>query len=119
MVEYSSAVQGAANVQSYGIHGDHTSICRFENEESPGYDVLVRALIDWREAAPDAVGLKWAQYRAQVMLSNMHNNMSPTGFHIGTRKCMHMVHLLRCSSTQVRCLARNTRGPRLPLYLSK
>ncbi|RPB25563.1 hypothetical protein L211DRAFT_847916 [Terfezia boudieri ATCC MYA-4762] len=85
VVEYSSAVlQGTANVQSYGIHGDHTSICRFENEESPGYDVLVRALIDWREAAPDAVGLKWAQYRDQVMLSNIHNNMSPTGSHIGT-----------------------------------
>ncbi|KAF8423890.1 P-loop containing nucleoside triphosphate hydrolase protein, partial [Tirmania nivea] len=87
VVEYSSAVlQGAANVQSYGIHGDHTSICRFENEESPGYDVLVRALIDWREAAPDAVSQKWAQYRDQVMLSNIHNNMSPTGSHIGTRK---------------------------------
>lgn len=77
-MEYSSAVpQGVANVQSYGIHGDHTSICRFENEESPGYDVLVRALIDWREAAPEAVSLKWAQY-SQVRLLNMHNNTSPT-----------------------------------------
>jgi len=116
-VEYSSAVlQGAANVQSYGIHGDHTSISRFENEESPGYDVLVRALIDWREAAPDAVSLKWMQYRDKVMLSNMHNNMSPTGSHIGTRKCMHMAHLLRCKSG---ASARNARGTRLPLYLSK
>jgi len=110
-VEYSSAVlQGAANVQSYGIHGDHTSICRFENEESPGYDVLVRALIDWREAAPDAVSLKWAQYRDQVTLLNIHNN---TGLHIGTRKC---IQSIRASQEPQRASAR---GPRLPLNLLK
>lgn len=108
-MEYSSAVpQGVANVQSYAIHGDHTSICRFENEESPGYDVLVRALIDWREAAPEAVGLKWAQYRDLVRLLNIHNNMSPTGSHIGTRKCTHTAYRLQGSGISA-C------APRFPL----
>ncbi|KAF8465963.1 hypothetical protein BDZ91DRAFT_794532 [Kalaharituber pfeilii] len=73
VVEYSSAVPDTTpNVQSYGIHGDHTSISRFQNEESPGYEVLVRALTDWRDAAPEVIARRWAEYLDHVKLSSMH-----------------------------------------------
>lgn len=85
---------GIADAQIYGIHGDHHNISRFENEESSGYAVLVRALIEWREAAPEAINLKWAQYRDQVTLRAMHtNSLSPKGSHIGSRKWIpHPLH---------------------------
>lgn len=70
--------EGVPDVQSYGIHGDHRNICRFKNEESPGYEVLVRALIDWREAASEVVNQKWVQYRDHITVTAMHN-MPVTG----------------------------------------
>ena len=78
-MQYASAVpEGAPGVQSYGIHANHTSICRFQNEESPGYEVLVRALIDWREAALEATNQKWAQYKDYIAVTTMHS-MPVTG----------------------------------------
>ena len=78
-MQYSSAVpEGTPGVQSYGIHGNHTSICRFQNEESPAYEVIVRALIDWREAALEVINQNWAQYRDHIAVTAMHNT-SVTG----------------------------------------
>lgn len=80
--------EGIPDVQSYGIHANHTSICRFQNEESPGYEVLVRTLIDWREAAPEAIIQKWAQYQDYISVTATHN-MSVTGSGSHGKKTFH------------------------------
>ncbi|KAI5790603.1 P-loop containing nucleoside triphosphate hydrolase protein, partial [Peziza echinospora] len=74
VVEYSSAVpEAAANIQSYGMHEEHSKMCRFQNDQDSGYLVIVRALIDWRDAAPDAIRRKWQQYIESVRLDALHS----------------------------------------------
>ncbi len=62
IVDYSSAVPEALpNVGSSGIHATHSEMCKFVDENSPGWNVLADRLIDFAKYAPRVVQRNWEQ----------------------------------------------------------
>lgn len=42
-----------------GLPYDHRTMCRFESKASPGYRVIVAAMIRYSKGAPDVIGPRW------------------------------------------------------------
>jgi hypothetical protein len=51
------------NTKKAGIHATHTDMCKFANENSPGWNILAGILIEYAENAPERVSWKWEQLR--------------------------------------------------------
>lgn len=72
-MDYASAVSDALpNVQKAAIHATHSDMCKFDSEEAPGYEIVVAALIQFCEAAPEAIATKWMHDRQSSYLSHQY-----------------------------------------------
>ena len=43
-----------------GIQADHSHMCKFENEDSPGFDLVAEAIQRYADDAPSQVKARWA-----------------------------------------------------------
>ena len=43
------------------IHATHSEMCKFRDEDSPGWNTLAGCLCDFVAQAPAVIGMKWAQ----------------------------------------------------------
>ncbi|KAF8243164.1 hypothetical protein K440DRAFT_614045 [Wilcoxina mikolae CBS 423.85] len=69
IVEYASAVPEALpDAGRAGIHATHSDMCKFADENSPGWNVLAGVLCDYVEQAPQVVAGKWQQMFQQEHL---------------------------------------------------
>ncbi|MCJ1354518.1 MAG: hypothetical protein MMC33_004507 [Icmadophila ericetorum] len=59
IVEESSAAPIMDNTERAGLPYDHVNMCRFEGRTSPGYRVVVAALIRYSNEAPEVVSGRW------------------------------------------------------------
>lgn len=61
IVEESSAAPVIEGVERMGIEADHSSMCRFESEKSPGYEAVAEAILRYTREAPGEIANRWAQ----------------------------------------------------------
>jgi hypothetical protein len=63
VVDEDSAAPVIEGVERMGIERDHSHMCKFESEDSPGYDVLAEALQRYAEDAPGLIKTRWEEER--------------------------------------------------------
>lgn len=62
IVEFSSAVPEALpDAGRAAIHATHSDMCKFHDENSPGWNVLAGCLYDFSKQAPSVIERNWAQ----------------------------------------------------------
>lgn len=54
-----SASPTVQDVERAGIQADHSHMCKFENDNAPGFDLVVEAIQRYAEAAPDTIKPRW------------------------------------------------------------
>ncbi|MCJ1403613.1 hypothetical protein MMC11_006836 [Xylographa trunciseda] len=59
VVEESSAAPILDNTERAGLPNDHVHMCKFESQTSPGYRLVVAALIRYSKEAPEVVSRRW------------------------------------------------------------
>ena len=59
VVEESSAAPILDNTERAGLPYDHRNMCKFENLNSPGYRLVVAALIRYSKEAPEVISQRW------------------------------------------------------------
>lgn len=61
IVDESSAAPYIEGVERMGIEADHSTMCKFEDENAPGYEAVAEALLRYSEAAPALIVDRWAE----------------------------------------------------------
>ncbi|KAI5806088.1 hypothetical protein EDC01DRAFT_638617 [Geopyxis carbonaria] len=62
IVHYSSAVpESLSNARKAAIHANHSDMCKFADEDSPGWNVLAGVLCDFEADAPVKIEMAWEQ----------------------------------------------------------
>jgi len=61
VVDEDSAAPVIEGVERMGIERDHSNMCKFETENSPGYDVVAEALQRYAGDAPQLVATRWEE----------------------------------------------------------
>ena len=59
MVEEDSAAPILDNTERAGLPYDHVNMCKFESRTSPGYRLIVAALIRYSREAPNTIPQRW------------------------------------------------------------
>jgi len=59
VVEESSAAPILDNTERAGLPNDHVNMCKFESRTSPGYRLVVAALIRYSKEAPEVISRRW------------------------------------------------------------
>lgn len=59
VVEESSAAPILDNTERAGLPCDHRNMCRFKSRTSPGYRLVVAALMRYSKEAPEVVSRRW------------------------------------------------------------
>lgn len=72
VVEESSAAPILDNTERAGLPYGHRDMAKFESRSSPGYRLVVAALIRYSKEAPDVVAVRWTQ--AIEMLKTKRQN---------------------------------------------
>ncbi len=60
------------NTERAGLPYDHVHMCCFESQSSPGYKLIVAALIRYSREAPPAISNRWVH--GKEMLKTMRVN---------------------------------------------
>lgn len=63
IVDEESAAPCLIDVERMGIEADHSHICKFENENSPGYEVVAEAILRYSRQAPTVIADRWVEER--------------------------------------------------------
>lgn len=78
VVDESSAAPilgGVGGVERSGIEADHGGMCRFENEKSPGYEVVSEAIRRYSSDAPLYISRVWMQEHKEREMERMGKAM--------------------------------------------
>ena len=70
------------DVERAGIQADHSHMCKFESESSPGFDVVVDAIARYSAAAPEMMQTRWNSEKADRKAQRLHQAeelVGPTG----------------------------------------
>jgi hypothetical protein len=59
VVDALSATPPLPGVHSYGIEATHTGMCRYENENAPGYQMVTGAVRQWVAESPFIIDIRW------------------------------------------------------------
>ncbi|EEP82570.1 predicted protein [Uncinocarpus reesii 1704] len=65
IVDEASAAPLIDGVERMGIEADHGAMCRFEDENSPGYEAVAEAIYRYATEAPKTIPSRWAQEHRQ------------------------------------------------------
>jgi protein SERAC1 len=63
IVEEYSAAPTQDGVERMGIEADHSSICKFANEDSPGFEAVAEGIQRYTQEATDTVKRRWLEER--------------------------------------------------------
>jgi hypothetical protein len=58
-VDSASAGPPLPGVTYYGIEANHSNMCKFGDEEAPGYRNVSSAIAQWIDAGPAVIGPRW------------------------------------------------------------
>jgi hypothetical protein len=58
-VEEDSASPNLPDVERAGIQADHSHLCKFDSDTSPGFDLVVEAIGRYAEEAPPVIERRW------------------------------------------------------------
>lgn len=61
IVDEESAAPTINGVERMGIEADHSSMCKFESDNSPGYESVFDAIQRYAENAPSIIKHRWAE----------------------------------------------------------
>ncbi|KAI9369350.1 hypothetical protein BJX61DRAFT_536483 [Aspergillus egyptiacus] len=61
IVDESSAAPYAEGVERMGIEATHSQMCKFEDENAPGYEAVAEALLRYSRDAPATIQQRWAE----------------------------------------------------------
>ncbi|OOF99830.1 hypothetical protein ASPCADRAFT_203655 [Aspergillus carbonarius ITEM 5010] len=61
IVDESSAAPYAEGVERMGIEADHSHMCKFDDENSPGYEAVAEALLRYSRDAPHTIADRWVE----------------------------------------------------------
>ena len=64
IVDEASASPTVQDVERAAIQADHSHMCKFENMEAPGFDLVVEAILRYASAAPDMIKSRWTEEEA-------------------------------------------------------
>lgn len=63
VVDEDSAAPNLQGVERAGIEKDHSHMCKFENENSPGYDLVSEGIQRYAGEAPTTISVRWQAAR--------------------------------------------------------
>lgn len=63
VVDEDSAAPVIEGVERMGIERDHSHMCKFEDENAPGYDVVAEAIQRYAEEAAPTIAHRWIEER--------------------------------------------------------
>ncbi|MCJ1396142.1 hypothetical protein MMC18_009031 [Xylographa bjoerkii] len=75
VVEEESAAPTLPDVERAGIQADHSHMCKFENEYSPGFDLVVDGIQRYSEDAPATIGARWTSERSERKTNRIRKAM--------------------------------------------
>lgn len=61
IVDESSAAPYVEGVERMGIEADHSTMCKFDGENSPGYEAVAEALLRYSRDAPATISARWLE----------------------------------------------------------
>jgi hypothetical protein len=61
VVDEESAAPVIEGVERMGIERDHSHMCKFEDENAPGYDVVAEEIQRYAEEAPATISKRWIE----------------------------------------------------------
>ncbi|PYH92748.1 catalytic protein [Aspergillus ellipticus CBS 707.79] len=61
IVDESSAAPYMEGVERMGIEADHSHMCKFDDENSPGYEAVAEALLRYSRDAPNTIYDRWIE----------------------------------------------------------
>ena len=64
VVDEESAAPVIEGVERMGIERDHSHMCKFEDENAPGYDVVAEAIQRYAEEAPKTIAKRWVEEKS-------------------------------------------------------
>ncbi len=68
-----SAAPTVQDVERAGIQADHSHMCKFENENAPGFDLVVEGIQRYAEAAPDLIKPRWDAEKQARAVQRTHD----------------------------------------------
>lgn len=63
IVDEASAAPYFEGVERGGIEADHSHMCKFDDENSPGYEVVAEAILRYSRQAPSVITDRWIEER--------------------------------------------------------
>lgn len=63
IVDEASAAPYFEGVERGGIEADHSHMCKFDDENSPGYEVVAEAILRYSRQAPSVIADRWIEER--------------------------------------------------------
>lgn len=70
MVDEESASPTVQDVERAGIQADHSHMCKFENDNAPGFDLVAEGIQRYAEAAPATVKTRWDTEKEERLMLN-------------------------------------------------
>ena len=64
VVDEDSAAPVIEGVERMGIERDHSHMCKFEDENAPGYDVVAEAIQRYAQEAPKTIAKRWVEEKS-------------------------------------------------------
>jgi hypothetical protein len=61
IVDEPSAAPNYEGVERMGIEADHTGMCKFEDENAPGYEAVAEAILRYSRDAPQTIKGRWLE----------------------------------------------------------
>lgn len=77
IVDEDSAAPVIEGVERMGIERDHSTMCKFESENAPGYDVVAEALQRYAEDAPGLIKTRW-EGKSPARITMARNSLRAT-----------------------------------------
>ena len=68
------------NTERSGISATHSEMCKFESIESPGYKVVLAAILRYAREAPKIVAIRWLDARKFLVTQRLNEAAELTGF---------------------------------------
>jgi len=70
IVDEASAAPYVEGVERMGIEADHSHMCKFDNENAPGYEAVAEALMRYSRQAPAVIADRWMEEKKTRALEN-------------------------------------------------
>lgn len=62
-------------VERIGIDADHSHMCKFEDENAPGYEVVAEAILRYSHQAPTVIADRWVEEKKMRALAEIPKNV--------------------------------------------